>query len=138
MTDISTLQLPDDHVIDTYRHGRDLYIIYVRTILRIPNYEGGCRKPEEAHTLEMQDYYSYEYPILTTDTDGRLWCYIGGRIFRWEDSKSRWIEMARFHADSLVEVTDSEMVFRNHLQQDENPHGTKTFNYRTCTITQNN
>ncbi len=137
MTDLTGLQLPEDNVIYTYPHANDLYIIYVRTVLRIPNYKGGNIQPEEAHTLEMQDYYSYEYPAMITDHDGRLWCHIGGRLFIWEERQSRWIEKARFFMDSLKEVTDSEFVFANHLQQDTDMHGTKRYNYRTETLINN-
>lgn len=138
MTDISKLKLPEDTVIDTHAHGNDLYIIYVRTILRIPNHAGGNMVPEEAHTLEMQDYYSYEYPQMIDTPDGRLWCHIGGRLFRWEERQSRWAEIARFPMEKLISVNDSEMIFQNHLQYDENPHGTKSYNYLTGELRINN
>ncbi len=137
MTDISKLKLPEDTVIGTHEHGDDLYIIYVRSVLRIPNYRAGNTEYEEAHTLELQDYYSYDYPILANDLDGRLWCHIGDRLFAWQPSACRWIEKARFYAEKLLQITDHAMVFANHLQYDENPHGTKTYNYHTETITLN-
>ncbi len=137
MVDVSKLILPDDTVIDTHIHGSDLYIIYVRSVLRVPNFLGGNIRPEEAHTIEMADYYSYEYPILADDSCGNLWCHIGGRLFIWEERWSRWIEKAKFFVDSLLRVEDDVFVFANHLQQDADPHGTKTYNYKTGELTLN-
>jgi len=137
MEDISKLKLPEDTVIGTHRHGNDLYIIYVRSVLRVPNFADGNLSYEEAHTLEMQDYYSYDYPILTDDMDGNLWCHIGDRLFEWEPRQTRWIEKARFYAEEILELTYDTMTFANHLQQDADPHGTKTYNYHTGTLTLN-
>lgn len=125
------LNLPDDTVLGVYPHGRDLYIIYTRSVLRIPNYEGGNTSPEEAYTLEMADYYSYDDPMLITDPDGGLWCHIGGRLFCWDTSKSRWIERSQFHVERYLRTETDFFVFKNHLLYDEDPEGMKYYNFRT-------
>lgn len=131
------LKLPEDRVVGFHRNGRDLYVVYTRSVLRIADFEHGNDTPEEAYTLEMADYYSYEDPIMFNDQYGNLWCHIGGRLFAWETSKSRWIENAQFSVDSLLRVDGDLFVFRNHLQYDDDPNGLKSYNYVTKQLTTN-
>lgn len=132
------LNLPEGNVIGSHRHGRDLYVIYVRSVLRIPDYEGGNLDPDDAYTLEMQDYYSYDYPMLASAPDGSLWCHIGDRLFVWEQQRCRWAEKARFYAGSLVEVSGSGITFGGHLLYDDNPGVLKTYRFDTGTLIMNN
>ena len=122
--------LPKDYVCDFHIHNDDLYIIYNRAIRRVPNISGDTPSPDEGYTLEMQDYYSYEYPKMLTDNDLTLWAHIGGRLFR--RNGDGWTEVAAFPIGETAEVTDDGLLkFSKNLLRDDVTDGCRIFNPKT-------
>ena len=122
--------LPKDYVCDFHIHNDDLYIIYNRAIRRVPNISGDTPSPDEGYTLEMQDYYSYEYPKMLTDNDLTLWAHIGGRLFR--RNGDGWTEVAAFPIGETAEVTDDGLLeFSKNLLRDDVTEGCRIFNPKT-------
>jgi len=122
--------LPKDYVCDFHIHNDDLYIIYNRAIRRVPNISGDSLSPDEGYTLEMQDYYSYEYPKMLTDNDLTLWAHIGGRLFRRDGDG--WTEVAAFPIGETAEVTaDGLLKFSKNLLRDDVTDGCRIFNPKT-------
>ena len=122
--------LPKDYVCDFHIHNDDLYIIYNRAIRRVPNISGDTPSPDEGYTLEMQDYYSYEYPKMLTANDLTLWAHIGGRLFRRDGDG--WTEVAAFPIGETAEVTDDGLLkFSKNLLRDDVTDGCRIFNPKT-------
>ena len=122
--------LPKDYVCNFHIHNDDLYIIYNRAIRRVPNISGDTPSPDEGYTLEMQDYYSYEYPKMLTDNDLTLWAHIGGRLFR--RNGDGWTEVAAFPIGETAEVTDDGLLkFSKNLLRDDVTDGCRIFNPKT-------
>jgi hypothetical protein len=122
--------LPKDYVCDFHIHNDDLYIIYNRAIRRVPHISGDTPSPDEGYTLEMQDYYSYEYPKMLTDNDLTLWAHIGGRLFRRDGDG--WTEVAAFPIGETAEVTDDGLLkFSKNLLRDDVTEGCRIFNPKT-------
>ncbi|MBR3712508.1 MAG: hypothetical protein IKM98_04830 [Bacteroidales bacterium] len=121
---------PKDYVCDFHIHNDDLYIIYNRAIRRVPNISGDTPSPDEGYTLEMQDYYSYEYPKMLTANDLTLWAHIGGRLFRRDGDG--WTEVAAFPIGETAEVTDDGLLkFSKNLLRDDVTDGCRIFNPKT-------
>lgn len=125
-------ELPPDYVYSTLIHNGDLYIVYIRSILRVPNIAVN-NKPDEQYTLEMQDYYSYEPPKLLSDTNGTLWAHIGGRLFRLVDSNNgKWEEKAQFHiGDQAIVYQPDILRFSKNLLYDDITTGWHEYNITT-------
>ena len=126
--------LPKDYVCDFHIHNDDLYIIYNRAIRRVPNISGDALTPDEGYTLEMQDYYSYEYPKMLTDNDLTLWAHIGGRLFKAivDNDNVSWTQMAEFPiGESAVVTADGLLKFSKNLLRDDDTHGFRTYNPAT-------
>ena len=122
--------LPKDYVCDFHIHNDDLYIIYNRAIRRVPNISGDTPSPDEEYTLEMQDYYSYEYPKMLAANDLTLWAHIGGRLFR--RNGDGWTEVAAFPIGETAEVTaDGLLKFSKNLLRDDVTDGCRIFNPKT-------
>ena len=122
--------LPKDYVCDFHIHNDDLYIIYNRAIRRVPNISCDTLSPDEGYTLEMQDYYSYEYPKMLTANDLTLWAHIGGRLFRRDGDG--WTEVAAFPIGETAEVTDDGLLkFSKNLLRDDVTDGCRIFNPKT-------
>ncbi|MBQ5551206.1 MAG: hypothetical protein IIT32_09100, partial [Bacteroidales bacterium] len=121
--------LPKDYVCDFHIHNDDLYVIYNRAIRRVPNISGDALTPDEGYTLEMQDYYSYEYPKMLTANDLTLWAHIGGRLFKAivDNDNVSWTQMAEFPIGETAEVTDDGLLkFSKNLLRDDT-HGFRTY-----------
>jgi len=125
-------ELPPDYVYSTIIHNDNLYIVYIRSILRVPNIAVN-NKPDDEYTLEMQDYYSYEAPQLLSDNNGTLWAHIGGRLFRLVDTNTgKWEEKAQFYIGDQAEVYQSEILrFSKNLQYDDITTGWHEYNITT-------
>ena len=122
--------LPKDYVCDFHIHNDDLYVIYNRAIRRVPNISGDTPSPDEGYTLEMQDYYSYEYPKMLTGNDLTLWAHIGGRLFR--RNGDGWTEVAAFPIGETAEVkADGLLKFSKNLLRDDVTEGCRIFNPKT-------
>ncbi len=127
------LALPTDYVSGLHIHDGDLYVIYVRAILRVPDITSGNIEPEDHYTLEMQDYYSYEPPQMLTDLDGTLWAHIGGRLFRREGDG--WAQAAEFPIGEKAWVPGAEtLAFSKNLLRDELADGQRIYNIKTGQI----
>ena len=128
--------LPKDYVCDFHIHNDDLYIIYNRAIRRVPNISGDTLTPDEGYTLEMQDYYSYEYPKMFTDNQLTLWAHIGGRLFKATsdngNSDVSWTQMAEFPIGETAALTaDGLLKFSKNLLRDNDTNGFRTYNPAT-------
>ena len=126
--------LPKDYVCDFHIHNDDLYVIYNRAIRRVPNISGDALTPDEGYTLEMQDYYSYEYPKMLTDNDLTLWAHIGGRLFKAivDNDNVSWTQMAEFPTgESAVVTADGLLKFSKNLLRDDVTDGCRIFNPKT-------
>jgi hypothetical protein len=128
--------LPKDYVCDFHIHNDDLYIIYNRAIRRVPNISGDTLTPDEGYTLEMQDYYSYEYPKMFTDNQLTLWAHIGGRLFKATSNDGNsgvlWTQMAEFPIGETAALTaDGLLKFSKNLLRDDNTSGFRTYNPAT-------
>ena len=128
--------LPKDYVCDFHIHNDDLYIIYNRAIRRVPNISGDTLTPDEGYTLEMQDYYSYEYPKMFTDNQLTLWVHIGGRLFKATsdngNSDVSWTQMAEFPIGETAALTaDGLLKFSKNLLRDNDTNGFRTYNPAT-------
>jgi hypothetical protein len=128
--------LPKDYVCDFHIHNDDLYIIYNRAIRRVPNISGDTLTPDEGYTLEMQDYYSYEYPKMFTDNQLTLWAHIGGRLFKATsdngNSDESWTQMAEFPIGETAALTaDGLLKFSKNLLRDNDTNGFRTYNPAT-------
>ena len=122
--------LPKEYVCDFHIHNDDLYVIYNRAIRRVPNIRGDALTPDEGYTLEIQDYYSYEYPKMLTDNDLTLWAHIGGRLFR--RNGDGWTEVMAFPIGETAEVTaDGLLKFSKNLLRDDVTDGCRIFNPKT-------
>ena len=122
--------LPKDYVCDFHIHNDDLYVIYNRAIRRVPNISGDTLTPDEGYTLEMQDYYSYEYPKMLTNNDLTLWAHIGGRLFRRDGDG--WTEVMSFPIGETAEVTaDGLLKFSKNLLRDDVTDGCRIYNPKT-------
>lgn len=128
-------KLPKDYVCDLKLFKSDLYVVYQRAILKVPNIEKNDI-PTEEFTISMQDYYSYENPQLFDFKQQTLYVSIGGRFFVWDERQGRWIEKAQFFIGDgkpLV-LEDGTFVFSTNLQKDNDLEGVKLYNSHTGKI----
>lgn len=129
------LALPDDYISSLHINGGDLYVVYNRAILRVPDIDSGNNEPEDHYTLEMQDYYSYEPPQLLSDLNGTLWAHIGGRLFRRDNQGDAWTQMAEFPIGEEAFVADGNTLkFSKNLLRDDDTQGYRCYKVDTGEI----